>query len=241
MINKKIYLIIFSIGLIGCINDNPIEFEDNNLGENIIGSWTDAHRYSIIFFKDGSFQDTTLFFSYSPTSNISDTTIVVNNGKYTIENSILLISNFDFEYVKFGGGTVAVSFYSHEYKIDISDGILKRKRATSFVNLEQSSYELWGVWKSEGWVSGYSSSTTELHGSGTYNLIYTFIEDSLKFNRVSESSISELNMENKKYSYDYKLPYLSIPDYAAKMFVEFRNNKMFWIYDSKINDLVKVK
>ena len=67
---KILFLISFCFLTFTC-DDNSVNPLDQKLQQNIIGTWKDNDRYTVTFFPDGSFIDTSKFNNPDSTSQVN--------------------------------------------------------------------------------------------------------------------------------------------------------------------------
>jgi len=240
---KILFLLPFCFLIFTC-DDNSVNPLDQRLQQNIIGTWKDDNNYTVTFYPDGSFIDTSLYYNRDSISQVIGH--FIRKGRYTINNSVLAFEDFYFDTV------VTNLCMSNWYQplpalISIDNSIMKRKNFSRFDNIGRFGKDIWSTWEQNGW---YCASFVEPFGEiknqyGTYKIFYQFFKDSSKckftysrYDKVSDSTYKYLSLLDFKYA----PPYLYIPpdsDYPTE--IRFRDNKMYWYSSYLVSDLKRVK
>jgi len=239
--NKFIILIISAIIVItiSCDSDSPVSSYDEQLKREIIGKWTDSEGYTVEFYENGFFRDT--IFTSMNHGTIIDTMLVVRFGKYSITNSILLQTDFTFEYV-YLVHLSGIAIPKSESIISINNNHLQRKRIKSFSNSKIPMQEIWGTWLEDVYFCQYSTDSSFINGPSYGKDSYTFVKDSTIFQRIVNYEYPVSYIDTGWYDYTYNKPYLDIPAFSYyNMKVEFESGKMSWYFDFELKDLIKIQ
>ena len=235
---KKYLAIIFTLItflISNCDSDSPVSTYDDQLKREIVGIWTDNEGYTVEFYNDGFFRDT-----IGMTSSLNDSAIVVRNGKYNINNSILAQTDFTFEYV-YLANLSGVGIKAVEFKILINNGIMQRQVLESFDNIFKSNKNIWGDWFKKYYFCQYSTDSTYINGPFYGEEHYLFIQDSVKFRQIRQYEYPFSNVDTAWIDYTYTEPYLNIPAFSYyNLNVKFEDEKMICYFDYELNDLIKV-
>lgn len=216
------------------IGINPIDYD---LKKNIIGTWKDNNNYSITFFHNDIFIDT-MYIS----GPFADTAIVIRNGKYNISNSVLNLTEYQYDTV-ITESDVGFATFRQSYEISIQNSVLKRKPFSVFDNIGDNRKEIWDKWQTNSWYAQIVANNKPETFYGSYVIKYEFIKDSSECIETSifHNSINDSVYEFTYYkAFDYRQPYLDISPYQD-IFVKFINNKMYWYYNYILEDLIKIR
>ncbi len=241
-----IYLLsIFLFVLLqSCSFENPVNPIDSQLEQNLIGTWKGSQGYSITFYRDGTFIDTTYSEGRTDSSYINYARIV-RKGQYSINNSILNLINFYFSKIDTKAKEIGYEIYELGYQISFEQGILIMIPVEILKSLESINTQLYSKWKYKGY---YSSIKVNNDGdifktNGKVDEIYNFKKDSSIYN-YSQNFLSgaydTLGAFTQSLDYNYQKPYLNLPDASDyRILVKFLNGKMYWYFTNYIKHLTK--
>ena len=222
---KNLYFILAIIFIYSCSINNPIEHENIKQNKIIVGEWTDFNKYTIEFFDNGSFRDTIRINRFNGNYK------VVRLGKYYLNDSILKLTEFEFEDVEVKGKIDGFAYYSSNYKLQISEDKLKRQSIEIFKNIGGNGDELWGEWLSEGWICSYSDNSKEGEKIrfGIYNRYFTFNRDSTEYKLRYESDLHEGPLiDHSHFILFYPNLEIRLYGYTLKYLIEVSNGIMIW-------------
>jgi hypothetical protein len=240
---KLLVFFTFPLLLSSCSDENIINPIDSELTKDIIGTWKGESNYSITFFSNGFFIDST-YFENNPDTSFNNFGLFIRTGKYNISNSVLTLSEFYFSEV-ITNASIWMAFVSPPFEISIANNILKMKPFTLFDNIGNNKRDLWDNWETNSWLCQADAFDSSQTFYGTYQQIYTFIEDSTEYlhtskfhNLINDSSY----VHSSSRSFTYNPPYLDLPvESNYNMLVQFKYNKMYWYFDVIPEDLIKVR
>lgn len=228
--------VLISLILLSCDSNSPTDPYDEQLRKNIIGIWTNHDDYKVEFYNNGEFKDSIVVI----TLENQDTTTVVRKGKYFINNSILKLTEFTFEYVHMVNLS-GIGSKSMEFKIQMNDGIMRRQVLESFDNIFKSIHNIWGDWYKNYYFYEYSTDTIYVNGPSYGVEHYLFVKDSTKVRKIVEYEYPLNNIDTVWIDYTYNEPNLSIPAFSYyDINVKFEGERMIWYFNLDLSDLVKI-
>lgn len=240
----KILFLLSVCFLIFTCDDNSVNPLDQKLQQNIIGTWKDNNNYTVTFFPDGSFIDTSKF--HNPDSISPVYIYFIRKGRYTINDAVLAFKEFYFDTV-ITNVNVNHTSQSPLALISINNSVMRRKYFSQYDNIGRWGNDIWSTWESNGWYcSYYEDPFGEINNRyGTYKYTYQFFKDSSKclfiysfHDKVNDSTYSYKSLRDFKYT----PPYLYIPpDSESPSEVKIRDNKMYFYSNYLVSDLIRVK
>jgi hypothetical protein len=169
---KILFLISFCFLIFTC-DDNSLNPLDQKLQQNIIGTWKDNNNYTVTFFHDGTFIDTSKFNNPDSTSQVY--IYFIRKGRYTINKAVLAFKEFYFDTVI---TNVNISYTSQMplAQISIDNSVMRRKYFSQYDNIGRWGNDIWSTWESNGWYCMYYvDHFGEINNQyGTYKYTYQF-------------------------------------------------------------------